>query len=400
MIKQVTEPLLAKYADILVNYALGSGKGINKGEVVYCVVPDLAKPMYGALQTAILKAGGQPMMRLAATGFNRQYYEMATQGQLTFFPKAYFRERTKLLDHFIGILAEQDLKELQGIDPQKIMMAAEATKPLRDWQNDKEYAGNFTWTVALYGTQAMAKAARLSLAEYWDQIIKACFLDFDKPVQKWREVNAEQQRVLSILNALPIETIHVEAEGINLWLKLGQSRKFIGGGGRNIPSFEIFTSPDWRGTQGSIAFNQPLYRYGHLVEGIELTFSQGKVIKAHAKRGNDLLLQMLKRPNADKVGEFSLTDARLSRITKFMANTLFDENMGDHFGNTHIALGMAYKDAYQGNPQLLTKPLAKKLGFNDSGEHTDIISTVNRQVTAIMQDSQEKVIYRDGRFTL
>ena len=55
---------------------------------------------------------------------------------------------------------------------------------------------------------------------------------------------------------------------------------------------------------------------------------------------------MIAQDNADKVGEFSLTDRRHSRITKFMATTLFDENMGGEFGNTHIALGNAYKDSF------------------------------------------------------
>jgi len=179
---------------------------------------------------------------------------------------------------------------------------------------------------------------------------------------------------------------------------LGEKRRWVGGSGRNIPSFEIFTSPDWRGTEGYISFNQPLYRYGKLITGIRLEFKQGQVIKADAKQNQDLLTQMIARPNADKVGEFSMTDAKMSRITKFMANTLYDENIGNHFGNTHIAVGMSYKDAYNGDPLKVKKSWWKKMGFNDSGEHCDIVSTSDRVITAILENGKQVVIFAEGKF--
>src|SRR5690606_31551434 len=104
---------------------------------------------------------------------------------------------------------------------------------------------------------------------------------------------------------------------------------------------------------------------------------------------------------ADKVGEFSLTDARFSRITRFMAETLFDENMGGEFGNTHIALGNSYHDCYDGNSaDLNDTALAEKLGYNDSAGPTDTISTTNRTVTATLPDGSKKIIYKDGQFTM
>ena len=109
---------------------------------------------------------------------------------------------------------------------------------------------------------------------------------------------------------------------------------------------------------------------------------------------------MLAVENADKIGEFSLTDKRLSRIDKFMAETLFDENISGPWGNTHIALGSAYHDSLDGNPAEISKAQWKKLGFNDSVIHTDIISATRRTVTAYLSDKSEKIIYRDGEFTL
>ena len=83
-----------------------------------------------------------------------------------------------------------------------------------------------------------------------------------------------------------------------------------------------------------------------------------------------------------------------------MAETLFDENMGGKFGNTHIALGMSYRDTFAGDPSKLTTKQAEGLGFNDSSVHTDIISTAPRTVTAHLKNGTQKVIYKNGQFIL
>ncbi|MCA9478682.1 MAG: aminopeptidase, partial [Nanoarchaeota archaeon] len=102
----------------------------------------------------------------------------------------------------------------------------------------------------------------------------------------------------------------------------------------------------------------------------------------------------------DKVGEFSMTDRRFSRITKFMAQTLFDENVGGIQGNTHIALGNAYKDSFKGDVTKVSEDEWKEMGFNESVIHTDIVSTEQRTITATLRNGEQKVIYKDGEFTL
>ena len=90
MINSLYQPpaeIINKYAQVLVNFALNSGKGIRKDEVAEIVVPDVAKPMALALQNAVLKSGGHPMMRLLPTGFDKDFYSLATDQQLIFFPK-------------------------------------------------------------------------------------------------------------------------------------------------------------------------------------------------------------------------------------------------------------------------------------------------------------------------
>jgi aminopeptidase len=291
---------------------------------------------------------------------------------------------------------------LQSINPAKIMRRGKAMKQWLDWRRDKENKGKFTWTIGLYGTPQMAKEAGLSPKAYWDQIINACFLKERDPIAKWKAVYKTIDVYKAKLNKLSpkIDRLHVEGADADLWITLGQKRKWLSGRGANIPSFEIFTSPDWRGTNGWIRFNQPLYRYGSRLTGIELWFKDGKVVKSRAKTGEKLLKEMIATPGADQVGEFSMTDRRHSRITKFMAETLYDENVGGAQGNTHMAVGSSFAEAYAGNVKTLTKKKLLALGFNDSSVHTDIISTTKRRITAHLKDGSTKVIYDNGQFIL
>jgi len=402
MAESYTPPqnIIDKYAHVLVNFALNSGAGVKKGEVVQCAVPDVAKPMALALQNTLLKAGAHPMIRLIPSGFDRDFYNLANDEQLGFFPRKFLKARADLIDHQIGIIAESEPMELSEVNPQKIMLMRNSQKPYRDWLNAKENRQQFTWTLALWGMPAKAKEVGLSLKDYWQQIIKACFLDEVDPVAKWREIFAMQEDVKKKLNDMRIQYVIVKGEDVDLTIKIGTDRIWQGGSGRNIPSFEIFTSPDWRRIDGWIRFNEPLYRYGNVIKNIYLKVEHGVITEAKAQTGNKFLQTMLQTKNADKFGEFSMTDKRMSRITHPMAETLFDENIGGRFGNSHLAIGMAYKDCYRGNPDVVKPSQWKEMGFNDSAEHTDMMTTTDRSVTAVLENGEHRLIYQDGQFVI
>lgn len=404
--------ILKKYADVMVNFALGKGKGIKKGDVVRLSGSESCKPLFIAIHNAIIDAGGHVIShygpdeekgdRRRNINFSRYFYEHATDEQLKFFPKNYLKGVVDDMDHSLFILAEKDPHAMDGVDPKKILLRGKTMKPFMDWRHEKEYKGKLTWSICMYGTAAMAKEAGLSEKEYWNQIIKACYLDKKNPIAVWKKLYREIESYRRKLSALSpkIDRLHVKGVDADLWIRLGEKRQWLAGRGYNMPSFEIFTSPDWRGTNGWIRFNQPLYRYGTKMTGIQLWFKDGRVIKSKAKTNEKFLKQMIATENADKIGEYSLTDSRHSRITKFMAETLYDENVGGPQGNTHLAVGMSYRDTYSGNVAKLTDAQAKKLGFNDSSVHTDIISTTRRIVTAHLRNGTQKVIYEDGKFVL
>jgi aminopeptidase len=399
------QEILERYASVLVDFALGGGEGIKRGDVVRVTSPESAKPLYAELLKAVWRAGGHTIGGYypdeeQGMGGSKAFYELADEQQLDHLPARYLRGLVDEMDHQVSVIADSDPHSLESVDPAKIMRRGETLREVMDWRGEKENEGRFSWTLGLYGTPAMAAEAGMSEEEYWEQIVHACFLDEEDPIARWRDVGKRMDETREHLDALEIERVHVEGEDVDLWVSIGEQRRWLGGRGRNIPSFELFTSPDWRGTEGWIRFDQPLYRYGNLVKGIRLAFVDGRVSEVSAEENEAVLKEMVATEGADRVGEFSLTDKRFSRITRFMAQTLYDENVGGPFGNTHIALGRSYQDAYSGDIAAVELKEWERLGFNNSSVHTDIVSTSDRVVTAELRGGGERVIYRDGEFQL
>lgn len=392
--------ILENYAKVLIDFALGKGKGIKEKQVVYLQYDTEALPLALAIYKRILEKGAYPMVKSIDESFQRVMFENAKNHQLKFFPKEYTRSLVNTIDHRIYLIAPTDPFLLKDVDPEKIITANSEKRMLRKWLFEKEDQGKLTWTLCLYGTLGMAKESGLTLKEFWQEIINACYLGLENPISTWEKTFRQIDDLKKKLNALPVEKYHMISDKTDLYITLGEKRRWQGGSGANIPSFEIFTSPDWRGINGKIFFNFPLYRYGNLIKNISLEFKDGIIIKAQADQNEGLLKAMIAQKNADKIGEFSLTDRRFSKISKFMANTLFDENFGGQFGNSHLAVGTSYHDCYNGDIKNMTKKDWKRLGFNESVEHCDIINTNDKIVEAILKDGSKKIIYFQGQFVL
>jgi aminopeptidase len=403
---KLDESLLKKYAQVMVQYALNNGNGIDKGDTVLLVGQECTKDLFIAIAKEVYTAGGNLITNyqpdnLREASLPRFLLQNGADEQISFFAKPYWQGLVDATDHILFIISEPDIHYLEGIPSSKISMMNSARAPYMKMREKKEQEGKLSWSLCLYGTQSMAEEAGLSLEEYWEQIIEACYLREDDPVNKWRTVQKQIEEIKDQLDVLEIEKLHITGDDVDLHVQIGEHRKWLSGEGKNIPSFEIFTSPDWRGTNGTIKFNQPLYYSGKRISGVSLKFENGVVVASSATENEDALKEMIAQENADKVGEFSLTDKRHSRITKFMATTLFDENMGGAFGNTHIALGNAYKDTFTGDMSTVTDQGWADMGYNSCPKvHTDIISTTNRMVTATLRNGAEKIIYNDGQFVL
>ena len=397
-----TETQLDRYADVLL-WALRTARAtrFKKDDIVTIRYHQPAIRLAEILHAKTLAQGLNPIPRMLVTPtMEKNLYEIGGETQYTFIPPG---ESTlcRRLNGSIFLYAPESITHLASTDPKKIGQTLRAHKPLRNILDKREENGHFSWTLCVFPTKALAHHAKLSQTEYTHQIVNACFLNRKSPINEWQRVYRQITEVKRWLDRLPIKRIHIESKHIDLTVIPGDRRKWLGLSGHNIPSFEVFVSPDWRGTNGTYYANQPSYRNGNLVSGVRLVFKDGVVVQAEAQKGDAFLNSQLSIDRgANKVGEFSLTDKRFSRINTFMANTLYDENFGGRYGNCHIALGASYTEAYRGNPKALTRQRKKALGFNDSALHWDLVNSENKRVTAHLAAGKKQTIYENGRFSL
>jgi aminopeptidase len=392
---------LVKYADVLLWGLKVAKKGIlKKNEIILLQYELPALKLAEVLYGKILDMGMHPIQRMSLTfGMEYNFYKKANEKQLTFWSPGE-KELYKNINGRILLRAPESLTHLKDIDPMKIGKVLVSRKPLRDILEKQEAKRLYSWTLCTLPTSEPARQAKMTLREYTDQIIKGCYLDKDDPASAWAGIHRNVIDIKKWLNSLKVKSFHIESENIDLTIIPGEKRKWAGVSGHNIPSFEVFLSPDWRGTEGTYFANLPSFRSGNYVEGVRITFAKGDAVKIEATSGEDFTKKQLSMDQgARRVGEFSLTDKRFSRIDRFMADTLFDENFGGKEGNCHVALGSSYTDTYNGDPVEMTAARKKKLGFNDSALHWDLVNTERKTVTAHLTNGKKMVIYEDGIFT-
>lgn len=392
---------LKRYAEVML-WALeiarkSRGGSFQKGDIVllqhWSNSINLAEMIYPLL----LQRGFNVVVETGKTpSLEHSFYEFGSDQQIKYLP-IWDQVKYQMANGLISLRAPADLTHLADIDSQKMSLFAVGRKPVREILDAREAMGHFGWTLNIMATPRMAEIAGLTMEEYEDEIIKSCYLDCEDPVAKWEELHQEAQEIISWLNSLDVEYFHVEAKNTDLKVYPGEKRKWIGVSGHNIPSFEFFTSPDCEKTSGKFFANTKCYRDGQLIENVSLEFQKGKVIRASAEQGEEYLQEQLKVSGGNQVGEFSLTDKKHSPISKFMANTLFDENVGQPNGNSHIALGCSFPDAFDG-PVDDWNQIQKEYHFNNSAIHWDLISTEQKKVTAHLRNGDVLVIYEDGSF--
>ncbi len=390
---------LEKYADVMIWGLKTARPGFKKYDTVV-VRCDLAGRELGeVINRKLVQAGYNVVFRFGASPqLERDFYMYSDKKQRRFIA-AGDKEFFSAVNGSIYIHAPASLTHLKGIDTGRQSEVAVARKFLRDLMTGNEEKGKFGWTLCTYPTPELAKQARLSTKEYAAQIAKACFLNEPDPSEKWERIRKESRCIQKWLKSLNIDTIRTESGSMDLVIKAGDMRRFLGCSGHNIPSFEIFTSPDWRGTNGRYYSNLPSFRGGNYVEGIRLEFKNGRAVRISAERGEEYVKKIMATDaGASQLGEYSLTDRRFSKIDRFMADILFDENHGGRHGNCHVAVGDSYSDTYSGDISRLTAMRKKALGYNSSAVHWDLINTEDKKVTAKLRNGKLVTLYEKGQF--
>ena len=393
---------LERYADILLwGLVTARKKKYQKNEIVLVGFDKSGLELAEILHDRLITEGLRPVLRQNATWImEKNFYMKGNTDQLTFIAPGEL-ELYKHLNGSIHIRGPESITHLAKADPTKIAATALSRKPFREILEKREQTGLYGWALCMMPTEGLAKQAGMTLAQYERKIVRSCFLDQTNPVAHWEAIAKKAKKLKQWLLKLDIVRYRMESDSMDVTIEQGKDRQWLGISGHNVPSFELFLSPDYRGTNGVFYADQPSYRSGNYVEGARLTFKDGCVVRSSAKKGSPFLKKQLEMDaGAYRVGEFSLTDKRFSNINRFMANTLFDENFGGKWGNSHIAVGSSYTDTYTGDLTKLTTKKKDALGFNDSALHWDLVNSERKKVTATCANGKEIVIYEDGMFTL
>ena len=166
----------------------------------------------------------------------------------------------------------------------------------------------------------------------------------------------------------------------------------------NMPTEEIFTSPDYRKTEGIVYSSLPLNHGGSLVDNFYIRFKEGRVVDFDAKTGKDVLASIIDTDDgAHYLGEVALVpvDSPISEMGLLFYNTLFDENAA-----CHLALGKGFNECIKGGYEM-TKEELYKHGVNDSFTHVDfMIGTKDLDIEAVTQDGKTVQIFKNGQFVI
>jgi aminopeptidase len=231
-------------------------------------------------------------------------------------------------------------------------------------------APNPGWATQIFGEP--------DLDRLWAAVATAMRLDEADPVARWRERSATLAARAAALDALELTEVHYGGEGTDLTVGLLPGARWTGGGMAdpdgidylpNIPTEEVFTSPDKRRADGVIRVTKPLVLAGRLVTGLRAEFKDGRITDVSADTNAETVRAQLEADGARHLGEVSLVD-RDSRIAKagiVFHDTLFDENAG-----CHVAWGQSFPFAVAGGLAMSAEERAT-LGLNSSTVHTDVV---------------------------
>jgi aminopeptidase len=333
------DPRLKRLAEVLVRYSVD----VRKGQLVRLSAPAVATPLLIELYREVIAAGGNPLVRVTPDDLDEIFYKTATDEQLQFLDPVVKYEVEKI-DCSIGVWADENTKSLTNCDPKRIAKQSAARRPIFEIFMRRAAEGSLAWTGTQFPCQASAQDAEMSLSEYEDFVFGAGLLDKPDPVAAWKEVSRHQQKLVDFLSGKSDYRV-VAANGTDVKMSVAGHRWINCDGHENFPDGEVFTGPVLDSVNGVICFSFPAVHNGREVEGVRLTFKNGKVVDASADKGEEFLFSMLDMDAGSRfLGECAV-GCNYS-ITRYTKNTLFDEKIG---GTVHFALGAGYPETGNSN---------------------------------------------------
>jgi aminopeptidase len=261
------------------------------------------------------------------------------------------------------------------------------------------------WCVAPGPSQKWAQLVhpdlepQAALDKLWNQVVHICRLDEEDPEASWQERSSVLKGVAQRLTERRFDAIHLEGPGIDLMVGLLPTSRWNGGGDAtidgiphmaNLPTEEVFTSPDPERTEGIVRATKPLSTQGRIIDGLTVRFEGGRAVQIEAESGAETLRTLVEQDEGGaRLGELALVDreGRIGPLETVFFDTLLDENAA-----SHVALGSAYDSAvgYEDRERL-----------NRSSIHVDfMIGSPEVDVTGITREGERVPVLRDSTWQL
>ncbi len=401
--------VLREYARLIVRAGVNVQKGqevvvragLDQPEFVAMVVEELYK---AKARKVTVDWNYDPLTKL-----NVRYQSVKTLGEVTEWQKAKQEHYCNIVPATLYIMSD-DPDGLKGVNMDKMAKARKLSYPILKAYHDR-LDGMQQWCIAAVPGKAWAKKVfpgmRTSQAmeKLWEAIIFASRVTEDS-VKTWEEHNANLKNRCEYLNSLGIEKLHYTAgNGTDLTVGMIPEAVFCGGGetsrqgiyfNPNIPTEECFISPMRGQAEGIVYSTKPLSYNGQLIENFSMRFENGKVVEAHAEKGEELLNTMLDMDEGARyLGECALVPEKspIAESGLLFYNTLFDEN-----ASCHLAVGRGYTDTIRDHHSK-TLEECRALGINESMIHEDfMIGCATMNIDAHCADGKIVPIFRDGNW--
>jgi aminopeptidase len=373
------EERLERYARLAVEV----GANVGEGQVVWIA----AFPEHAPLARAVTRAAYARGARYVDVDYNDQHVrrakiEFADEETLSWTPPwtlakiDYIAAERGALIHIAGDPEPELLADLDGSRVGKARMRELSERYLKA-MNERL----INWTIVAYPNEGWATAifGEPDVERLWDAVGSATRLDEPDPVEAWRVHLEKLLERAQLLDERRFDSIRFRGPGTDLTLGLTPRSRWLTAvdetveGRRhvaNMPTEEIFTSPDARRTEGFVRSTKPLAVSGTIVRDLELRFEGGRAVEANASSGADVVREQLRYDDgAARLGEVALVDgdSRVGRTGLVFLDTLFDEN-----ATCHVAYGASFLEAIA-DADGASETELEELGFNHSTIHTDFM---------------------------
>ncbi|RKQ33965.1 aminopeptidase [Oceanobacillus halophilus] len=401
---------LTQYAELAVQV----GMNVQKGQYVLINTTTETLDFTRIVVKKAYEAGASRVeVNLTDEVIQRAFYEMAPDDEFNRYPEWVVRQRDELIEKK-GVLLWIDAENpdlLDGISTERIAKQQKAAGQALENYRNAVTNDKIAWSIIAVPSKNWAKKVFPDKPEeeqvdaLWDAIFHTVRIGDGDAVEKWKNHITELEKKAKLLNDKRYKKLHYKAPGTELSIALPEKHIWLSGASTtpeetpfiaNMPTEEVYTAPLKTGVNGYVSNTKPLVFQGNVIDDFKLTFENGKVVKAEAVKGEELLNELLQSDEGSSyLGEVALVphQSPISSSNILFYNTLFDEN-----ASNHLALGDAYPTCVEGARDL-DKQAIQNLGLNTSITHEDfMIGNGEMDIDGELSDGTLEPIFRKGNW--